>query len=441
VPNMGVAYLVMFPMAYTDVNDTWKLPGKRQRLAVGAAGIVTELLIAIWATLAWAFLPDGLLRTAMFLLASTTWITTVLINSFPFLRFDGYFLLMDWLDMPNLHARAFALGRWRLRELLFGLKAPPPEQIAPRRQRLLIIFSYATWSYRLIVFGGIAMIVYQVFPKPLGPVLAAVELIWFIILPVLHEMKIWKKYCRNLIQTRLGQRNLVALVCLFLLVVLPWDTRVEGQGVLKPLESYPLIAPGGSRISAMPVSNGAVVSKQALLLVLDQVDLKYQQRSLAARSESLSWQINAAGVDAKLREQQQVIAAKREKVDAEARGLEKQQQEFLMRAPFAGTLYLSHPDLVTGDWVGKNEKLAELVVPTSLRVVTYLSETDVDRLRVGDRGVFFSESGSPGALQLTVQNIDADATHELHEGMLASSRGGALPVREHDKLLKPGLAL
>ena len=441
VPIMGVAFLVMFPMAYTDVNDAWKLPQRRHRLAVGAAGIITELLIAIWATLAWVLLPDGLLRTSMFLLASTTWIATLLINASPFLRFDGYFLMMDWLDMPNLHARAFALGRWRLREWLFGLEVPPPEQMGSRRQRLLILFAYATWGYRLLVFGGIAVIVYQAFPKPLGPVLAAIEVSWFIILPVLHEMKIWREYLSNLLRTRPGQRTLGVLVCLLLVVIVPWDTRVEGQGVLKPLESYPLIAPGGARISTMPVSNGAAVPAQALLLILEQVDLQFQHRALVARSAGLSWQVSAAGVDAKLREQQQVIAAKREKVNAEQQGLEKQQRQFVMRAPFAGTFYLTHPDLVAGNWVGKNEKLGELVGSASLRVETYLAEADIDRLRVGDQGVFYPEPGSPGSLKLVVNNIDTDATHELTEGMLASSRGGGIAVREHAKALVPEQAL
>ncbi|MFZ9562725.1 MAG: HlyD family efflux transporter periplasmic adaptor subunit, partial [Burkholderiales bacterium] len=399
------------------------------------------LLIAIWATLAGVLLPDGLLRTSMFLLASTTWIATLLINASPFLRFDGYFLMMDWLDMPNLHARAFALGRWRLREWLFGLEVPPPEQMGPRRQRLLIFFAYATWGYRLLVFGGIAVIVYQAFPKPLGPVLAAIEVSWFIILPVLHEMKIWREYLRNLLRTRPGQRTLGVLVCLLLVVIVPWDTRVEGQGVLKPLESYPLIAPGGARISTMPVSNGAAVPAQALLLILEQVDLQFQHRALAARSAGLSWQVSAAGVDAKLREQQQVIAAKREKVDAEQQGLEKQQRQFVMRAPFAGTFYLTDPDLVAGNWVGKNEKLGELVGSAGLRVETYLAEADIDRLRVGDQGVFYPEPGSPGSLKLVVNNIDTDATHELTEGMLASNRGGGLAMREHAKALVPEQAL
>ena len=441
VPNMGVAFLVMFPMAYTDVNDAWKLPKRRQRLAVGAAGIVTELLIAAWATLAWSLLPDGLLRTGMFLLASTTWISTLLINASPFMRFDGYFLLMDWLDMPNLHARAFALGRWRLREWLFGPGAPPPENLAPRRHLGVLLFAYGTWVYRLLVFSGIALLVYTAFPKPLGPLLAFIEIAWFVALPVLHEMKNWRPLLRKLPQNHCGQRTLALLAIVLLLALVPWDTRVSGQGVLKPAQSFPLVALGGARVSALPVANGATVAAETLLLSLEQLDLRHQEKALAARSASLNWQVAATGVDSKLREQQPVIEAQRSKVGSELKGLAQQQQQYILKAPFKGTVYLTNPDLAVGDWVGKSEKLGELVAQGGLRVETYLAEADIHRLRVGNDGMFYPEAGSPAALKLTVENIDTDATHELADGMLASTRGGALPVREHARALVPEHAL
>src|SRR3569833_2826403 len=113
VPTMGVAFLVLFPVAYTDVNDEWRLRERRQRLAVGADGMLTELAVAAWATLARVMLPEGELRNTTFVLATFTWISSIAIITSPFMRFDCFFLLSDWLDFPNLHQRAFALGRWQ----------------------------------------------------------------------------------------------------------------------------------------------------------------------------------------------------------------------------------------------------------------------------------------------------------------------------------------
>jgi putative peptide zinc metalloprotease protein len=192
VPTMGVAFLVMWPMPYTDVNDAWMLPERRKRLHVGAAGILAEMTVAAWATLAWAFLPDGPLKQAAFTLAALTWVSSLVINLSPFMRFDGYFLVMDALEMPNLHPRSFALARWWLREVLFGLGAPPPEPMRPGRRRAVIAFAFAVWVYRLILFLGIAVLVYAFFIKAVGVLLFVVEIAWFVLLPIWREVKEWK---------------------------------------------------------------------------------------------------------------------------------------------------------------------------------------------------------------------------------------------------------
>jgi len=147
VPTMGVAFLVMWPVLFTDVNETWRLPDRRDRLAVGVAGIAVELAIAAWSTVLWVLLPDGPLRQMTFLLAAITWLTSLTINLSPFMRFDGYFLLMDAVNIPNLHTRAFNMARWWVRETLFGLNEEPPEAFSPGRRRFLIIFAFAVWIY------------------------------------------------------------------------------------------------------------------------------------------------------------------------------------------------------------------------------------------------------------------------------------------------------
>ncbi|UGA40408.1 hypothetical protein JOS77_14430 [Chromobacterium haemolyticum] len=162
---------MMMPVLYTDTNDAWKLNSRRQRLLIGGAGMLAELVLAAWATLLWSFLPDGPLRAGVFLLATTTWLATLAINASPFMRFDGYFLLADYLGLPNLHNRAFALARWQLRKTLLGLDDPVPEHFPAARRRGLILFAWATWLYRLVLFLSIAFLVYHLFFKALGMLL------------------------------------------------------------------------------------------------------------------------------------------------------------------------------------------------------------------------------------------------------------------------------
>ena len=95
--------------------------------------MVAELILAGLAALLWSLAPDGGFKSAMYILAAVTWVSTLAINLNPFMRFDGYYLLMDLLDVPNLSERSFAIARWRLRKTVLGVRAPFPEpQLAPR---------------------------------------------------------------------------------------------------------------------------------------------------------------------------------------------------------------------------------------------------------------------------------------------------------------------
>ena len=168
VYSMGVAFMVMVPVLFTDVSDAWRLPSRSQRLLIDAGGMLAELSLAAVATLLWSFLPDGPLRSAAFMLATVTWVTTVLVNINPLMRFDGYFLLSDLLGIQNLQQRGFALARWQLREWLFAFGEPPPEVLQPKRQSAVLIWAYCTWVYRFFLFTGIALVVYHAFSNCSG---------------------------------------------------------------------------------------------------------------------------------------------------------------------------------------------------------------------------------------------------------------------------------
>ena len=142
VPTMGVAFVVLAPMLYTDVTDSWRLQDRRQRMLIGAAGVLAELAVAAVALFAWAVLPDGALRSAAYFLATVSLIGSLAINASPLMRFDGYYLLADGWGIPNLQQRAFALMRWRLREWLFALGDPCPEDWTARR-RAAVLASHA----------------------------------------------------------------------------------------------------------------------------------------------------------------------------------------------------------------------------------------------------------------------------------------------------------
>ena len=161
VSAIGIAFLVFFPFLYTDTTDAWRLRNHKERLLINFGGILTELHLALIATFIWAVLPDGGFKSAAFFLATTSWISSLTINVSPFMRFDGYYVFSDWLRAENLQPRSFALARWKIRESLFGLNHPPPEEINPSRRWTFIVYAWATWVYRFFLFLGIALLVYH----------------------------------------------------------------------------------------------------------------------------------------------------------------------------------------------------------------------------------------------------------------------------------------
>ncbi len=442
VPAMGVAFLVMWPVAYTDTNETWRLTDRFQRLRVASAGIATELVVAVWATLAWALLPQGGLQSAAFVLATTSWVATLAINASPFMRFDGDFILMDALDMPNLHGRSFALARWQLREWLFGLGDEAPEPFAPPQRRALVAFAWATWLYRLVLFLGIAVLVYVFFFKLLGVLLFAVEIAWFILWPIRSELKVWRERWPQIRERARSRRTALAVAGLCLLAVVPWPGRITASGVLRPHESWPVHAPAAARVDALPLQHGAVVQEGQVLAVLSVPDLSSRQQALQARLSQQRWLAAASGFNPEMRQRWRVAEQTLATTEAEWQGLQAEQSQFQPRAPYAGRFFVADPDLAPGQWVGRREPLGVLVREgTAWRVETWLDEEEVARARVGQGATFQIDSATGERLRLKVVAIDRDAARLLPRRELASALGGHVVTREKNGQLVPERAV
>lgn len=430
VPSMGLAFLVLWPVPYTDTNDVWKLNDKRRRLHVAGAGVLTELVVAIWATLAWTLLPDGLLRSIMFPLAATTWLATLAINTSPFMRFDGYFLLSDWLDLPNLHSRAFALARWDVRERLFRLGAPPPEYFPRRRHVGLILFAWGTWIYRLTLFLGIAVLVYHFFIKIVGIFLFGVEIVWFVLRPFMNEFLAWRSFWPALKNNRHARRSALALTLLLSLVFLPLPTRLQATGMLHPLEVLPIHAPVHAQVAALPIAEGAAVKAGDVLVQLSMPENEARRQTLQAQIERLRLQSGAAGFDDEQRSRSMVLKEELATAEAELAALEKDAARYRPVAPFAGRLYDLEPDLTPGTWVGKDEKLAVLVGNGAREIGTFLDEEEVHRVAVGDTAHFYPDGVIGPAIKATVTRIDRDGTRTLPASLWTTLQGGSIAARE-----------
>ncbi|TWB63874.1 HlyD family efflux transporter periplasmic adaptor subunit [Nitrospirillum viridazoti] len=430
VQTMGIAFMVMYPLLYTDVSDAWRLPNRRQRLAIGVAGMGAELTLAAYATLAWSFLPEGPVKAAAFLLATTSWIMTVLVNTSPFMRFDGYFLLSDLLDVPNLHDRAFALGRWWLRERLFHLGEPVPEELPAKRRNLLIALAFATWIYRFTLFVGIAALVYHLFFKVLGILLFLVEVWWFILRPPLNEVREWIRRRGTMTWNRRSATTAAVALALLALAVIPWRSTVTAPAVLRAAQEMEIFLDQPGRMDAVLVKAGQSVAAGQELFRLSSPDLDYKLASQRQKIQTLQWESAYRGSAAVDPKRQRIAAQELETAQAELRGLEAEKAKLTVTAPFAGIMAEVAEPLSPGEWLPAKERLGLLLDPAHPMIEAYVREADLHRVAVGDRGRFRPDQTVTSAVDGHIQDIDDTSTRVLTRRYLASTYGGDIAARE-----------
>ncbi|MBF0423780.1 MAG: HlyD family efflux transporter periplasmic adaptor subunit [Magnetococcales bacterium] len=431
VPVMGVVLMVLWPVCYTDTHEVWKLPSRRQRLVVGAAGMMAEITLAACASLAWGFLPDGPWRSAAFLLASSIWIFTLAVNLNPFLRFDGYFLLSDGLEMGDLHPRAFRLGRWYLREFLFGLGAAPPESLGPGWCRLLIGYAFLTWCYRFILFFGIALLVYEKFFKVLGLFLFAVEIGWFLLRPVLAEFRAWVLLSPQFRFSFPMLRTLTLLLAVVAVITLPWRiTAVTMASVLQAGGQTVVFSPVPSRIDQILVEPDQRVSRGDFLLTLEDPDLSYRRDRVERSMALLRWQLTQPATDDDPLVSEPVLQQELARSQAEWQALQREQQQLHVVAPVDGTVVDMANDLTPGQWLAKDEPLLTIISNEYPLVKGYVAERDRIRIVTGGVGRFYPDNSDEPPLSGRIIRIDQTPTHYLPTPWLASLYGGEIPVRQ-----------
>ena len=430
VSTMGVALVLLLPMLYSDTSDAWKLSSRRQRAAIGAAGMVVECSLAAVALFAWNFLDDGVARSLAFIMATTSLALGLAINLNPFMRFDGYYVLSDLLGIPNLHDRAFAFGQWRLRRLLFGLELPVPEPVSVTRRRFLIGFAWAVWAYRFMLFLGIAFLVYHFFFKLLGLILFAVEIGWFILLPITRELKAWWLLRGAIQEERRVWMSAGALVALASVLFVPWSDRISLPAVLESTPHATIYAPAPGRIVELEVNEGRPVEKGERLVMLESPVLEKDVALTRKRIEVEQLKSRRQFVDQdELAKHQVTIEALKARL-SQLEGLIHQQENLSLAAPIAGVVTDRAEALHVGRWINKELPLAYVIDPAGEELHALAPETDVGYLRSGQSARFIPEGAERPSVKAQIVEIRDIDESSFTVPYLASLYGGEVSVRE-----------
>jgi putative peptide zinc metalloprotease protein len=353
--EMGVLLLAGAPALYCDASDAWRLPSKWRRMTISAAGMAVELLIAAIAIIVWAQAAPGLLAAVCLSLIVVCSVGTIAVNANPLLRYDGYYLLADWLEVPNLGERARGLisGAWR--RWLLGEPTPDDPFVGPGKRRALWIYATASKVYLAVVLVGIFVLMLRLARshhlENAVYTIAAITLVGLLAHPIIAATRLW---ANPSVRARLIWPRVAATLIMFALTAAaawwwPMTRRVAAPLVVVPANAHPLFAltDGELKFVAPPgawVEKGAVVAQLAnpeleLALVAQEGAVR-ERRLRLEHLRTLQAMLPAAA--------HMLPTASAELADAEAQLAEQQSmvESLVIRAPAGGRVLAPPPRLI-----------------------------------------------------------------------------------------------
>ncbi|TVS10101.1 MAG: HlyD family efflux transporter periplasmic adaptor subunit, partial [Planctomycetaceae bacterium] len=343
--EIGILLLVFMPCLYCNVSDAWLFPNRWQRIAVSAAGIIVEIVLAAVCLILWWFTAPGLLNAILLNLVIVCSVNTLLFNGNPLLRFDGYYILADLLGVPNLGQQSRALLWGRVQRWFLVHQQAENRSLPSKRRSLLACYAVASTCYRWSVVAAILYMVYQLAKthdvEVLGAAAVSLAAIGMISVPVSQGLRFFQ-HPGNRQRVRPGRVRFAilaasAMVGALMLVPLPY--RIVAPAVIQPQDARRVYVTVSGRLDDA-VSAGAAVSAGQQLAHLVNLDL--QRKVVELDSQRKLQRLHLANLRARQGEDPaaatQIPAATADLEDLENRFRQVQQdaERLVLRAPTAG---------------------------------------------------------------------------------------------------------
>jgi putative peptide zinc metalloprotease protein len=434
VHEMGLMLLMFYPVPYVDASSAHAFQDKRDRVRVGAAGMVAELAVAALAFHMWLLLEPGLARSVAYNMVLLGSLTTVLFNANPLMRYDGYFILQDLIEVPNLGQRANQYWQYLLTRHAFGAlqQTPPASSLVERR--IFLVYAPLAWVYRLSVTLGIAWLVAQHY-FVFGVLMALWALASGLLIPAIKGLR--TLFTKPPYTSRRGRvwgvlgGTLATTLALFF--VLPMPHHTTAQGVVSLPDGAVLRAGTDGFVTQVRYAAGATVSPADVVLDTRQPSLQAKVDEQAARQEEAQ-----ARLDAAWGQNPAEAGRLNEKLKSETAALERLTDEaaqLSLRPRAQGRLLLDQAQDLPGRFVHKGEVLGHVVGQHQPVLKVVVSQDDVDQVSHGTRDV---EVRLPQALDVIwsaqMHRAVPKAGHDLPSAALSHTGGGPfVPDARNDK--------
>jgi putative peptide zinc metalloprotease protein len=430
IPELGIALNFGWPVPYVDATASTVLPNKYARMAIAGAGIAVDLFTASLALWVWINVEPGLIRTAAYDIVLLGGLSSLLFNGNPLLRFDGYFVLQDWLEIPNLGVRSARHCSYLLQRYVFlqpGLTPPPT---VPGEARWLVAYGLSSWLFRTISIVTVLLLVGETYPV-LGFCAAVPVVVLQWLWPLWRELRaVWQ--CPIPLQRR-GLQSAIVLGVFAVVFVVPLPAWTTVEGVLMPPVDSIVRAHESGEVLQVLVAPEARVSPGQPLFQMDDPFVRGELAVLQARERELQVRYATKWMT-------EPVAAQKlqndiETVQAEIRRLQERIDNLVVRSPSEGRVLIT--DVL--DWPGRYVKQGEAlayVLPASgaVHAQVVVDQNHVAKVRDQTRAVNVRLANAPRqAVAATIVRATPMAVDRLPGSALGPGGGGSVAVDDKDE--------
>ena len=391
VHEIGLMLLVFMPVPYVDASSASTFRSRWDRAVVGAAGMGVELALAALAMFVWLLVEPGLVRSLAFNTMLVAGVSTLVFNGNPLLRYDGYYILADLLEMPNLGNRANRYVGHLIERFAFGLHDTEPQANGTAERLWLTCYAIASYAYRMLVAVAIVLFIAGEF-FIVGVLLALWSATSMVLLPAWRTLALLVRAPRlQPVRQRAYAVSAAAIGLLLLaLFALPMPMRTQAEGVVWLPEQVLVRAGGQGNLSQLLVAPGSMVAAGAPVAALADPLLDAQLRVAAARQAELQARFDALFV-ADRTQAEQMRGLLGQAAD-EVAALQERVRRLVLISPSAGRFMVPQAADLPGRLLRQGDLLGHVVDPASpgagavVRVV--VQQGDIDLVRQDTRAVW-----------------------------------------------------
>ena len=432
VHEMGIMLLALTPIPYVDATASASFPDKRRRLAVAAMGMMVEMLLASLTLFVWLNVETGMVSALAYNVMLIGGISTLLFNGNPLLRYDGYYILTDLLEIPNLGQRSTRYFGYLLQRYLLGVKTADSPVTASGETGWFLVYGPISFCYRTAVLVGLVWLVSSRF-FIIGVLIAVWGAVTLLVLPVVRGLfrflddPMTRKQRSRLVLIG-GSAASAVLLLLFMFPMPLWTTT---QGVVWLPEQAMIRAGADCEVMEVLAPVEQLVAKNAPLLRGADPFLEAEIEVQRAHLKELYAVYNAHPLHERVK--RKMVLEEIELVEGDLKQVAEKLEQLLIRSPARGNFVLIDARNLCGRFVKKGELLGYIVPEHRPTIRTVVSQTDISLMREMVTGVEVRLAERPAAsLKAKIERIVPAADLNLPSAVLGTAGGGAVQVDPTD---------